>query len=394
MEYPLADRLSRIEESTTVAMNVRAQALRAEGKPVLNLSVGEPDFDTPDFIKEATIEALKRGETRYTAPEGTKALREAIAHKFQRDNALTYDPAQIIVSSGVKHSLFNLCQATLNAGDEVIIPAPYWVSYPALVALSDGVSVIAHTTAEQHFKLQPDILEAAITPRTKWLFLNSPSNPTGVMYTRADWLALGEVLKRHPHVWIATDDIYEYISWGSEPFSNILNICPEFIDRTVVLNGVSKSYAMTGFRIGYAAGPKPVIQAMKKLQSQNTNNPNSLAQAATIAALQEPRARYMPMVESFHTRYQTFSQALATVPGLQVPPAQGAFYLFVDVTAAMQQLHMPDDIAFATYLLEKTYIATVPGSAFGMPGYVRFSYATHQTVLDETVSRLKTLLSR
>ncbi len=389
----LSQRVQRIQPSPTLAITARAARLRAEGKDVIGFGAGEPDFDTPDFVKEAAIRAIRDGFTKYTAVAGTAELRQAVCEKFRRDNGLEYDPEQVLVSVGGKQSFYNLAQALLDPGDEVVIPAPYWVSYPDMVLLADGVPVIVSAGIEQGFKITPEQLEAAITPRTRLLVLNSPSNPTGATYGRAELAALGEVLRRHPRVLVTSDDIYEHIRLGEQPFCNILMACPDLYERTIVLNGVSKAYAMTGWRIGYAAGPRELIDAMKKIQSQSTSNPTSIAQVAAQAALEGDQSCIETMNAAFRERHRFVVEALNALPGVRCLPSQGAFYAFPHMAQAMESLGLKDDVAFGEHLIEKIGIALVPGSAFGAPGYMRLSFATSMQNLQEGLGRLHGLLA-
>ncbi|WP_126455376.1 pyridoxal phosphate-dependent aminotransferase [Sulfuriflexus mobilis] len=388
MDIKLSQRVQRVKPSPTLAVTARAKALRDAGEDIIGLGAGEPDFDTPEHIKEAAIKAIRDGETKYTAVDGTAGLKQAIIDKFSRDNGLDYAPEQVLVSVGGKQSFYNLAQALLDEGDEVIIAAPYWVSYPDMVLLADATPVIVEAGIEQGFKLTPAQLEAAITPRTRLLVLNSPSNPTGVAYNKAELAALAEVLLRHPQVLIATDDMYEHILWTEEPFANIVMACPALYERTIVLNGVSKAYSMTGWRIGYAGGPARLIGAMKKIQSQSTSNPCSIAQAAAQAALEGPQACITEMVTAFKQRHDVLLAALNALPGFSCLPSDGTFYAFPDVRQAMQALGSADDIAFAETLLTEAGVALVPGSAFGAPGHVRLSYATSMDNLTNAVSRI------
>ena len=390
----LANRVQRVKPSPTLAVTARVAELRAAGKDIIGLGAGEPDFDTPDHIKAAAIKAINEGFTRYTAVDGTPALKKAIIAKFKRDNGLDYNLDQILVSCGGKQSFFNLCQALLNPGDEVIIPAPYWVSYPDMVRLADGEPVIIRAGVDTRFKITPEQLEAAITPKTRIVVINSPSNPTGVAYTRNELAALGEVLKKCPQVLIATDDMYEHIIWSDEPFSNILNACPELYARTIVLNGVSKVYAMTGWRIGYAGGPAELIKAMKKVQSQSTSNPTSISQVAAQAALEGVQACIQPMIAAFKERHDYVIRALNDIPGVVCLPADGTFYCFPHVQTVIDRLDsVNDDIQLAEYLLDKAGVALVPGSAFGAPGYVRISFATGMDTLKDALTRIATALT-
>jgi len=390
----LANRIQRVKPSPTLAITARVAELRAAGEDIIGLGAGEPDFETPDHIKAAAIQAIKDGFTRYTAVDGTPALKKAIIAKFNHDNGLDYSLDQILVSCGGKQSFYNLCQALLNPGDEVIIPAPYWVSYPDMVRLADGEPVIVRAGVDTRFKITPEQLEAAITPKTRIFVINSPSNPTGVAYTRAELAALGEVLKKCPQVLIATDDMYEHILWSEEPFCNILNVCPELYDRTIVLNGVSKVYAMTGWRIGYAGGPADLIKAMKKVQSQSTSNPASISQVAAQMALEGDQSCIAPMIKAFKERHDYVVAALNDIPGVVCLPADGTFYCFPHVQDVIDRLDsVNDDIELAEFLLNKVGVALVPGSAFGAPGYVRISFATGMDTLKDALTRITTALT-
>jgi aspartate aminotransferase len=388
----LSTRSQRIQASPTLAVTDRARALKAAGKDVISLSVGEPDFDTPEFIKLAAIEAINAGKTKYTAVDGTPELKKAIIEKFKRDNHLEYELKQILVSSGAKHSIFNLLQAVINEGDEVIIPTPYWVSYPDMVKVCDGKPVFISADIDQHFKITPTQLESAITPKTRLFIMNSPSNPTGVMYTEAELEALAEVLLRHPQVLIMTDDIYEHIRWEGKSFYNIVSVCPKLYERTIVINGVSKVYAMTGWRIGYAAGPLDIIETMAILQSQNSSNPCSISQAAATAGLNGDQACLIPMIAAFKERHDYLVSALNEIPGLKCLSGDGTFYTFIDVKGAIAKLKMQNDLQFSEYLLNEALVAVVPGSAFGAEGYIRISYATDLNLLKEAVKRIKACL--
>lgn len=388
----LSDRVRRVRPSPTLAVTAKAAELRAAGRDIISLGVGEPDFDTPKHIGEAGIQAIHDGFTRYTAVEGIVELRQVIADKLRNEQGTDYGLDQIIVSTGGKQSIFNLCQVLLDPGDEVIIPAPYWVSYPDMVRLAGGEPVIVSAGQDQGFKMTPRQLAAAITDKTRMVMLNSPSNPTGVAYSREDWAGLAEVLRDHPGIVIATDDMYEKILWADEPFSNIAMVAPDLAPRTVILNGVSKAYAMTGWRIGYAAGPAELIRAMKVIQSQSTSCPCSIAQKAACVAIAGDQSEIDVMVASFHERHDYVVEALNALPGITCLSAQGAFYSFPDVTGAMQALGINDDIAFAEYLLEKAGVAVVPGTAFGLPGHVRLSYATSLDELREAIGRIEAVL--
>ena len=393
MEKRLSKRVQAVKPSPTLAVTVRAAELRASGKDIIGLGVGEPDFDTPEHIKEAAIEAIRAGQTKYTAVDGTPALKQAIINKFQRDNGLTYAPTQILVSDGGKHSFFNMVLALLNAGDEVIIPAPYWVSYPDMVLIAEGVPVIVPTTAEQQFKLTADQLRAAITDKTRLVVINSPSNPTGMAYSLAELKALGEVLKEYPDIIVATDDMYEHTLWDDSSFVNILDACPELYDQTMVMNGVSKAYSMTGWRIGYVGGPEWLVKNMKKIQSQSTSNPCSIAQAAAVAALNGPQSCVREMVAEFYKRHDYVVSRLNAMPGISVLPVDGTFYSFPDVREAMTATGYTTDVAFAEALLEAG-VALVPGSAFGAPGHLRLSFATSMDNLEKALDRLEAFVKR
>jgi aspartate aminotransferase len=390
----LAKRIQRLIPSPTLAVAQKAAILKRQGRDVIDLGIGEPDFDTPEPIKQAAIAALQAGLTKYTAVEGTLEIRQAIAHKLKRDNGLTYDLDQIIVSTGAKHSIYNLLHALLDQGDEVIIPAPYWVSYPAMVELTDATPILLKTTAATQYKIRPDQLERAMTPKTKLLILNSPSNPTGQIYTRAELIALAAVLKRHPAVLILSDDIYERVLWSKEPFYNIVMASPELYDRTFVINGVSKVYAMTGWRIGYTAGQASVIKAMQKLQSQSTSCACSIAQAASTAALNGAYDFVETMVQAFQERHTRILEWVDHIPGITVLPAQGAFYSFLDCTALIQKKQLTDDLQLAEALLNDTGVALVPGSAFGCDHHLRLSFATGLDVLEEAMRRIKQYTER
>ncbi len=392
MSIALSDRVNRIKPSPTLAVTARAAELRAAGRDVIGLGAGEPDFDTPDHIKAAATAAIANGQTKYTAVGGTNELKDAVIGKFQRDNGLEFSREQVLVSSGGKQSFFNLCQALLNTGDEVIIPAPYWVSYPDMVLIADGTPVIVEAGQEQDFKIRPEQLEASITPRTRLLVLNSPSNPSGKAYTRAELEALAEVLRRNPHVLVATDDMYESILWADEPFANIVMAAPDLYERTIVLHGVSKAYAMTGWRIGYAAGPVPLIKAMAKVQSQSTSNPCSISQVAAAAALNGSQDCVVEMVKAFRSRHDKVVAGLNALPGVSCIPSDGTFYAFPSFHGAIESMGCANDVELGELLLEKAEVALVPGSAFGTPGHMRLSYATSQEALDEAIARLSRAL--
>ncbi|MCP5160647.1 MAG: pyridoxal phosphate-dependent aminotransferase [Hahellaceae bacterium] len=394
MDVQLSTRVQQIKPSPTLAVTNKAAELKAAGHDIIGLGAGEPDFDTPQHIKDAAIKAIADGKTKYTAVDGTAGLKKAIIAKFERDNGLKYEPNQILVSCGGKQSFFNLALALLNAGDEVIIPAPYWVSYPDMVIIAEGKPVIIETNQAARFKITAQQLEAAITPKTRLFVINSPSNPSGMAYSKEELSEIAEVLKRNPHVMVATDDMYEPILWTDAPFVNILNVAPELYDRTFVLNGVSKAYSMTGWRIGYAAGPAKVIGAMKKVQSQSTSNPTSISQEAAQAALNGPQACVAEMVTEFKKRHDYLVAALNEIPGVECIPADGTFYAFPSFQKAIEQMDgISDDLEMAEYLLTKAGVALVPGSAFGTPGHMRLSFATSMNALEEAVSRIKKALS-
>jgi aspartate aminotransferase len=391
----LSRRVQRIQPSPTLAVTTRARELRAQGQDVIGLGAGEPDFDTPEHVKQAAIEAIRSGFTKYTAVDGTPALKQAIVAKFRRQNNLEYAPEEILVSVGGKQSFFNLAQALLDEGDEVVIPAPYWVSYPDMVKLADATPVTIAAGIEQGFKITPAQLEAAITRRTRLVVLNSPCNPSGCVYGRAELAALGEVLRAHPEVLVATDDMYEHILWSGEPFCNIVNVCPDLKDRAIVLNGVSKAYAMTGWRIGYAAGPRPLIAAMKKIQSQSTSNPTSIAQVAAQAALSGDQGCIEPMVRAFRERHERVVARLNRLPGVRCIPSQGTFYCLPSFHEAIARLPgVTNDLDLAELILNEAGVALVPGSAFGAEGHLRLSFATDLKTLDAALDRLQSLLGQ
>ena len=381
-------RISRVKPSATLAVTAKAAEMRAAGRDIIGLGAGEPDFDTPDHVKNAAIRAIQDGFTKYTAVDGTADLKRAVIHKFSRDNHLHYDPEQILVSCGGKHSIYNLVQAVIGPGDKAVIPAPYWVSYPDIVLLAEGEPVIIPTGIEQAFKITPEQLEAAMDDQVKLVFLNSPSNPTGVAYGKEELTAIGEVLRRYPNALIATDDIYEHIVWDGE-FNNILNACPDLYERTIVLNGVSKAYSMTGWRIGYAAGPADIIKAMKKIQSQSTSNPTSISQVAAATALTGDQSFLPEMAKVFKERHDFVVEALNAIPGVSCLPSHGAFYSFFNAQEAIDRLpEVNDDVELSAYLIEKAEVALVPGSAFGAPGYLRLSFATSMENLKIAMERL------
>ncbi|MEI7493354.1 MAG: pyridoxal phosphate-dependent aminotransferase [Alphaproteobacteria bacterium] len=391
----LAQRMNWIKPSPTLVMTAKAIALKEQGKDVISLSAGEPDYDTPQWIKDAALQAMNNGQTKYTPVGGTALLKQAIIKKLSRDNGFTYESNQIIVSTGGKQVIFNAFMASINAGDEVIIPAPYWVSYPDIVSLFEGIPVFVNCPIENEFKLQPSQLAASITPKTKWLILNSPSNPTGCVYTKDELLALAEVLRAYPHVNILTDDIYEYLLYDGSDFSNILNVAPDLYHRTLVVNGVSKAYSMTGWRIGYGAGPKHLIQAMIDLQSQITSNACSISQAAAVAAINGPHDFLNEWRASFAKRRDYVLEALSTIVELQLIKPNGAFYLYIGCHGVIGKVTrcgktIQNDNDFCTYLLEDHNLATVSGDAFGLSPYFRISYSTSLENLAKACDRIKT----
>ncbi len=392
MAIKLSNRVQRVKPSPTLAVTARAAELKAAGQDIIGLGAGEPDFDTPQHIKEAAIAAINSGMTKYTAVDGTASLKTAIINKFKRDNGLEYKPEQILVSCGGKQSFYNLAQALLNAGDEVIIPAPYWVSYPDMVLLADATPVIINTDIQQNFKITPEQLEAAITPKTRLFVINSPSNPSGMAYSAAELKALAAVLAQYPNILIATDDMYEHILWADEPFANIVMTNPELYDRSIVLNGVSKAYSMTGWRIGYAGGPTDLIKAMKKIQSQSTSNPTSISQAAAEAALDGDPSCIAEMLKAFKQRHDKVVASLNKIEGVHCLKGDGTFYAFADFSGFMQRFSgIKNDVELAEMIIEKTGVALVPGSAFGNEGYMRLSFATSEANLDEAIKRLTAL---
>ncbi|MBL3600901.1 MAG: pyridoxal phosphate-dependent aminotransferase [gamma proteobacterium endosymbiont of Lamellibrachia anaximandri] len=393
MNTKLSARVQAVKPSPTLAITARAAEMRAAGKDVIGLGAGEPDFDTPEHIKQAAIEAINDGFTKYTAVDGTPGLKNAIIEKFRKDNGFEYKPEQILVSCGGKQSFYNLAQATLDPGDEVIIPAPYWVSYPDMAILAGGVPVLIQAGASQNFKITAAQLAAAITDKTRLFVINSPSNPTGMAYTKEELTALGEVLKEHPRILIATDDMYEHILWTEAPFVNILNACPELVDRTLVLNGVSKAYSMTGWRIGYAGGPAEIIKAMKKIQSQSTSNPTSISQVAAQAALEGSQECISDMLKFFKERHDYVVDRLTMMPGVECLPSDGTFYCFPNIEGALENIEGVDnDMELTEYLIQKAGVALVPGTAFGLGGHVRISIATSMENLQKALDRIEKVL--
>jgi aspartate aminotransferase len=388
----ISRRAQRVKPSPTLAVTALAARLKAEGKDIISLGAGEPDFDTPTPIADAGVEAIRKGFTRYTNVDGINELKDAIIAKFKRDNGIGYERPQILVSTGAKQTLFNLCMAVLDAGDEVIIPAPYWVSYPDMVMLADGIPVTPSAGPEQGYKITPKQLAAAITPKTRLFLLNSPSNPTGAAYTRAELRALADVLVEHPRLLIGTDDIYEKIYWANEPFASLLTVAPELYDRTVTINGCSKAYAMTGWRIGYCGGPKEIVTAMGTIQGQSTSNAASMTQKAALAALSGNQQCVADMNRAFKERHDYVVPALNSLPGVSCLPGAGTFYAFADVRGAMRNLGLREDSAFAEYLLNKAGVAVVAGSGFGAPGHMRLSFACSRQTLESAIERIRSVL--
>lgn len=381
-----------MKPSPTVALTGRVAQLKAEGKDIISLGVGEPDFDTPVHIADSGVEAIRKGFTRYTPVEGVAELKDAIIAKFKRENGLEYKRNQVLVSTGAKQTIFNLILAVVDPGDEVIVPAPYWVSYPDMVLLADGVPVMPYAGPEQGYKLTAAQLEAAITPKTRLFILNSPSNPTGAAYSAAELRALGDVLLKHPQIIICTDDMYEHIYWGKEPFVSLAQVCPALYDRVVTTNGVSKAYAMTGWRIGYCGGPIELVTAMSTIQSQSTSNPSSIAQKAAITALNSDQDCVREMNKSFKERHDFVVAGLNKLPGVTCLEGAGTFYAFAHVAKAMQIVGVKDDNAFAEHLLIHGGVAVVPGSGFGAPNHMRLSFATSMKNLEESLKRMEKTL--
>ena len=392
--YILSSALERVKPSPTIAISTKAAELKAAGRDVIALAAGEPDFDTPDHIKAAAVKAIAEGKTKYTAPDGMPELKRAICAKFLRENSLTYTPAQVTVGNGGKQTLYNAFIATLNAGDEVVIPAPYWVSYPDMVLLASGTPVIAPTSQENNYKLTPAQLEAALTPKTKWFIFNSPSNPTGAGYSWDELKALTDVLLRHPDVWVMTDDMYEHLAYDDFKFCTPAEVEPALYPRTLTCNGVSKAYAMTGWRIGYAAGPEPLIAAMRKIQSQSTSNPCTISQWAAVEALNGPQEFLAENNDSFSRRRDLVVKMLNEAKGITCPTPEGAFYVYPSIDGLIGKQTpsgavIADDEAFATELLEQTGVAVVFGAAFGLSPNFRVSYATSDAELLEACTRIK-----
>jgi len=384
----LSERVQRVQPSATLAIADKARRLKEAGRDIISLSTGEPDFDTPEHIKEAAIKSIQAGASKYTAVDGISELKQAIIKKLKNDNALDYSAENILVSCGAKHSLYNICQAMLDTGDEVIIPAPYWVSYPAMAKLADATPVIVKTTQAAKFKITPEQLEAAITENTRLLIINSPSNPCAINYTADELKALAVVLRKHPQVFIVSDDIYEHISWSDKAFVNIAMLAPDLKDRVIIVNGVSKAYAMTGWRIGYIAADAKLTQAMKKIQSQSTSNPTAVAQYAALAALTGSHEPVKEMCVHFKRRYEMVYAGLNAIDGVECLPTEGTFYAFPNVEKVIAKLGLKDDIELAGYLLDNAGVAVVPGTAFGAPGHFRMSYATNDEILESALERI------
>jgi len=386
----ISTKVDQIKPSATITVSAQAMDLRAQGKDIISLSAGEPDFDTPAHIREAAIAAIQAGKTRYTQVDGTPELKQAIARKFREQNGLEFKPEQIIASNGAKQSLYNLMVATLNHGDEVIVPAPYWVSYPDMVKLADAEPAILSAIPENDYKITARELANSLNENTRMVIFNSPSNPTGKVYTEMEYRELGEVLQEHPKVFIACDDIYEHIYWGSDPYRTFLNACPEMAPRTVVINGVSKGYAMTGWRLGYLAGPEDLVRAMRKVQGQSTSCPSAISQAAAVAALNGPHDCVESMRKAFEQRYQYIRKALNAIDGVECPECDGAFYAFPSFQGIIDRMDgIQDDVELASWLLTEGGVATVPGTAFGAPGHLRLSFASSMEQLEEAIGRIK-----
>jgi len=389
----LAQRLQRVRPSPTVGITTLALRLREAGRDIVVLSVGEPDFATPQHVKAAARDAIARNDTKYTAVDGARSLKEAVVAKLKRDNGLDYTPEQVLISSGAKQSCYNACLALLDPGDEAIIPAPYWVSYPEMVRLADAEAVIVPSTAESRFRIGAAQLAGAITPKTRLVILNSPCNPTGAVYSRADLREFGAVLRAHPQIIVLADDIYEHICWASEPFTSFAQACPDLYERTITVNGMSKAYAMSGWRVGYAAGPLAVIKAMTSVQSQSTTNACTISQAAARAALVGDQACVRAMCAEFRQRHDFVLERLNRIPGFHSIAASGTFYLFPNVERAMRAKRLATDVEFCERLLEDAGIALVPGSAFGAPGHLRLSFAASIATLADALARLERFMA-
>lgn len=393
LKISLSNRALSIKASPTIVVSARASELKAQGKDIISLGAGEPDFDTPDHIKAAAIEALNKGQTKYTAVDGTSELKNAIINKFSKENNLTYHGDEILVSCGAKHSLYNLFQATINPKEEIVLPAPYWVSYPDMAKLAGARIKIIETTIKDNFKITPNKLKDSISDKTRIVIFNSPSNPSGASYSKKEWLELAEILLSYPNILIVTDDIYEHIYWGKEEFSNIVNACPELHKRTIIVNGVSKAYSMTGWRIGYIGGPNYIIKEMKKIQSQSTSNPNSIAQAAATAALNGEQKFLKESNIIFKERHDFVYNKLKNIEGIRCVPSDGTFYIFPDMNTLIEKKYgINNDIELAEFFLEKAEVAMVPGSAFGVPGCMRISFATSMKNIQEALNRISSVV--
>ena len=389
MSKILSKRVNKVKPSATITISAKAMDLRAKGIDIISLSAGEPDFDTPKHIKEAAINAINQGQTKYTQVDGTPELKDAIINKFKRDNNLEYKRENIIVSTGAKQTLYNLFQSVLGPEDEVIIISPYWVSYPDMILLADAKPVFLETHQEDNFKIRKADLENCISEKTKLIILNSPSNPTGITFSKEQYKTIGNVLINYPNILIATDDMYEHIYWGDEPISSFAEACPDLFDRTITINGVSKAYAMTGWRIGYCGAHEDLVKGMKKVQGQSTSNPSSISQAATIAALNGSSEEIEKMVTEYKKRHDYMCDALNQIDGFKTSPGTGAFYLLPEVQQALEKKGFSDDVEFSSFLIEEANVAVIPGSAFGANGYIRISYATSMKLLEESIRRIK-----
>ena len=388
----LTERVERVQPSATLTISAKAMDLKAQGIDIISLSAGEPDFDTPDHIKEAAIQAIHNGQTKYTQVDGTPELKEAIIDKFSRDNNLVYQHENILVSSGAKQTCFNLFQAVLEHDKEAVIISPYWVSYPDMVLLANGSPVILKTSFENNFQFKAEDLDAVLTQNTRLIILNSPSNPTGVTYSKDQYQIIGEVLENYPNVLIATDDMYEHIYWGNDKFYSFAEACPDMFERTITINGVSKAYAMTGWRIGYCGGPEKIVSAMRKIQGQSTSNASSVSQAAAIVALNSSHETVHVMAREYERRHRFIFDALSEIRGFKIISATGAFYTFPEISGAIEYLNLNDDIEFSNYLLENARVAVIPGSAFGVKDHIRLSFATNIELLNEAIKRIKEVL--
>ena len=388
----LSNRVQKVKPSATLTISAKAMELRANGIDVISLSAGEPDFDTPEHIKKAAIEAINKGQTKYTQVDGTPELKDAIINKFKRDNNLQYQRENIIVSTGAKQTLYNLFQSVLGSDDEVVIISPYWVSYPDMVILADAKPVIVATRQPDNFDIDMDSFKTALTDKTKLLILNSPSNPTGITYTKEQYESMGKILSDYPNVLIVTDDMYEHIYWGDEPFTSFAEACPNLFDRTITVNGVSKAYAMTGWRIGYCGAPVSIVKGMKKVQGQSTSNPSSVSQVAATAALSGSHDAVKMMVVEYKKRHDYMYDALNEINGFNTSPGTGAFYLFPEVNTVIKSHGFADDIEFSSFLIDQANVAVIPGSAFGAEGCIRISYATSMELLKESIVRIKSSL--